>query len=182
MSPAQQPSLFLGWFFHHLFHVYSHSCTTGGLVGGKPQVLTVLLPADRCGHRAAAVGLAMRRAIHRPCAEGSCRCAAACFVTGGIHMDGFMDTSDALASWHPKERRLEILKDSHVDAFAVLGCAGYLLLHTALLSKVMAVSGIMLCGVFVLSQALSAWRWQPSKVHGPAACWIPLRRRRISGW
>lgn len=45
-------------------------------------------------------------------------------VTGGIHMDGFMDTSDALASWQPPEKRLEILKDSHVGAFAVLGCAG----------------------------------------------------------
>ena len=45
-------------------------------------------------------------------------------VTGGIHMDGFMDTSDALASWQSPEKRLEILKDSHVGAFAVLGCAG----------------------------------------------------------
>lgn len=49
-------------------------------------------------------------------------------VTGGIHMDGFMDTSDALASWQSPEKRLEILRDSHVGAFAVLGCAGYLLL------------------------------------------------------
>lgn len=56
-------------------------------------------------------------------------------VTGGIHMDGFMDTSDALASWQSPEKRLEILKDSHVGAFAVLGCAGYLLLDAALLSE-----------------------------------------------
>ena len=79
------------------------------------------------------------------------------FVTGGIHMDGFMDTSDALASWQPKERRLEILKDSHVGAFAVLGCAGYLLLHAALLSEASAASGALLSCVFVLSRALSAW-------------------------
>ena len=62
-------------------------------------------------------------------------------VTGGIHMDGFMDTSDALASWQSRERRLEILKDSHVGAFAVLGCAGYLLLHAAVLSEATAASG-----------------------------------------
>ena len=92
-----------------------------------------------------------------PVLKGAAGALLPILVTGGIHMDGLMDTSDALASWHPKERRLGILKDSHVDAFAVLGCAGYLLLHTALLSKVMAVFGIMLCGVFVLSQALSAW-------------------------
>jgi adenosylcobinamide-GDP ribazoletransferase len=79
------------------------------------------------------------------------------FVTGGIHMDGFMDTSDALASWQSRERRLEILKDSHVGAFAVLGCAGYLLLHAALLSEASTTSGALLCCVFVLSRALSAW-------------------------
>ena len=35
------------------------------------------------------------------------------FITGGIHLDGFLDTQDALSSWQTKERRLEILKDSH---------------------------------------------------------------------
>ena len=78
-------------------------------------------------------------------------------VTGGIHMDGFMDTSDALASWQSKERRLEILKDSLVGAFAVLGCAGYLLLHAAVLSEATAACGPMLSCVFMLSRALSAW-------------------------
>lgn len=35
------------------------------------------------------------------------------FITGGIHLDGFLDTQDALSSYQPMERRLEILKDSH---------------------------------------------------------------------
>ena len=78
------------------------------------------------------------------------------FVTGGIHMDGFMDTSDAVASWQPKERRLEILKDSHVGAFAVIGCAGYLLLSAAVYSEMSVQSAPMLIGVFMLSRALSA--------------------------
>ena len=44
-------------------------------------------------------------------------------VTGGIHLDGFLDTSDALSSWQTQEKRLEILKDSRAGAFAVLmGC------------------------------------------------------------
>lgn len=42
------------------------------------------------------------------------------FVAGGIHVDGFMDTMDALHSHREKERKLEILKDSHVGAFAVI--------------------------------------------------------------
>lgn len=41
-------------------------------------------------------------------------------VTGGIHLDGYLDTMDALSSWREKERRLEILKDSHAGAFAVI--------------------------------------------------------------
>lgn len=45
-------------------------------------------------------------------------------VTGGIHVDGLLDTSDALSSWQERERRLEILKDSHAGAFAVItACA-----------------------------------------------------------
>ena len=79
------------------------------------------------------------------------------FVTGGIHMDGFMDTSDAIASWQPRERRLEILKDTHTGAFAVMGCAGYLLLFTALLAEAPAAAGLSLLMAFVVSRTLSAW-------------------------
>lgn len=76
-------------------------------------------------------------------------------LTGGIHMDGLMDTSDALASWQPRERRLEILKDTHTGAFAVMSCAGYLLLFAALLSEATATPALAM--VFVISRALSAW-------------------------
>ena len=31
-------------------------------------------------------------------------------VTGGIHLDGYLDTMDALSSWREKQRRLEIFK------------------------------------------------------------------------
>ena len=41
-------------------------------------------------------------------------------VTGGIHLDGFMDTSDALSSYREKSVRLKILKDPHIGSFAVL--------------------------------------------------------------
>ncbi len=49
------------------------------------------------------------------------------FITGGIHLDGFMDTCDALASHASREKKLEILKDSHSGAFAVLACVIYFL-------------------------------------------------------
>jgi adenosylcobinamide-GDP ribazoletransferase len=54
-------------------------------------------------------------------------------ITGGIHMDGYCDTSDALASGRDRERKLEILKDPRVGAFAVIRCAVYLLVCCALL-------------------------------------------------
>ena len=92
-----------------------------------------------------------------PVLKGAAGALLPILVTGGIHMDGFMDTSEAQASWQPKDRRLEILKASLVGAFAVLGCVGYLLLHAALLSEASATSGALLCCVFVLSRALSAW-------------------------
>lgn len=47
------------------------------------------------------------------------------FVTGGIHVDGLLDTADALSSWQERSRRLEILKDSHAGAFAVITAGVY---------------------------------------------------------
>ncbi len=42
------------------------------------------------------------------------------FITGYIHLDGFMDTSDALLSGRPLDEKLRILKDPHTGAFAVI--------------------------------------------------------------
>ena len=79
------------------------------------------------------------------------------FITGGIHMDGFMDTVDALASHQPREKKLEILKDPHCGAFAVLYCGVYLLLDFGLLCALFAAKMVTVCClVFVLSRALSA--------------------------
>ena len=57
-------------------------------------------------------------------------------VTGGIHLDGFLDVADARSSHQSRARKLEILKDSHVGAFAVIAMGCYLLLYTALWSAV----------------------------------------------
>ncbi|WP_408955878.1 adenosylcobinamide-GDP ribazoletransferase [Natroniella sp. ANB-PHB2] len=42
-------------------------------------------------------------------------------LTGGIHLDGLMDTCDGIFSGRQKERVLEIMKDSRVGAFGVIG-------------------------------------------------------------
>ena len=43
------------------------------------------------------------------------------FATGFLHLDGFMDVTEAVRSYRSLERRREILKDSHVGSFAVIG-------------------------------------------------------------
>ena len=52
---------------------------------------------------------------------GMILCAYPYIVTGFIHLDGYMDVTDAVKSWRDLERRREILKDSHVGSFAVIG-------------------------------------------------------------
>ena len=56
-------------------------------------------------------------------------------ATGQIHLDGFMDVTDAVGSYRPLERRREILKDSHVGSFAVIGVCLLLLAQFALFSS-----------------------------------------------
>ena len=48
-------------------------------------------------------------------------------ITGCIHLDGFMDVTDAVKSCRSLERRREILKESHVGAFSVIGVVVLLL-------------------------------------------------------
>ena len=71
-------------------------------------------------------------------------------------MDGFMDTFDAISSWQPREKRLQILKDSHVGSFAVLSCVLYLLVMAGLFSECTMQDAFSLAFTFVLSRALSA--------------------------
>ncbi|MCR5023097.1 MAG: adenosylcobinamide-GDP ribazoletransferase, partial [Lachnospiraceae bacterium] len=41
-------------------------------------------------------------------------------ITGGFHVDGFMDVQDAVNSGQERTRKLEIMKDPHIGAFAVI--------------------------------------------------------------
>ena len=76
-------------------------------------------------------------------------------LTGGIHLDGFLDTMDAIGSWAPKEKRLEILKDSNSGAFAVIGGCVYFVLSLGIWSEMSLDMLKSALPVFVLSRALS---------------------------
>jgi len=57
-------------------------------------------------------------------------------LTGGIHVDGFMDTADAFHSFGDREKKLEILSDPHIGAFAVI--------------RVLLLAGLYLAGLFCI--------------------------------
>ena len=77
-------------------------------------------------------------------------------VTGGFHVDGFMDTMDAFHSYQPREKKLEILKDSHIGAFSVICLVLYELIYIGAYSEIDALrqAGIV-AGGFFLSRCLS---------------------------
>ena len=77
------------------------------------------------------------------------------FLTGGIHLDGLLDTADAMSSWQERERRLEILKDSNSGAFAVITCAVYFMFYYGVYSQISARALAMIPFTFCLSRTLS---------------------------
>lgn len=78
-------------------------------------------------------------------------------LTGGIHLDGFCDTMDALSSHLPPEKKRAILHDPRAGAFAVISCGCWLLLYAGLLTEIGDIKqALALAGGFVLSRACCA--------------------------
>ena len=59
-------------------------------------------------------------------------------LTGGLHLDGLMDTCDAVFSHRDRETRLKILSDTHAGSFAVMSCVIILTAKTLLFSELFA--------------------------------------------
>ena len=91
------------------------------------------------------------------------RAAAFCLVpvavTGGIHLDGYADTCDALASYGDREKKLEILKDPHCGAFAVIRLCSYFAAYLCLAACVQFTPrvGALWTLALVLERALSGF-------------------------
>lgn len=78
-------------------------------------------------------------------------------LCGFIHLDGFMDCADAVLSCRDEKRRLEILKDSHVGAFAVIS--------------------VLILGLL----SFAAWRECIFTVHPVCILLMPLVSRAVAG-
>ena len=84
-------------------------------------------------------------------------CLVPVWVTGGIHLDGYADTCDALSSYGSREKKLQILKDPHCGAFAVIRLCSYFAAYLALCACIRFTprTGALWTLALVLERALS---------------------------
>ncbi|MDE7232786.1 MAG: adenosylcobinamide-GDP ribazoletransferase [Lachnospiraceae bacterium] len=105
------------------------------------------------------------------------------FITGGLHMDGFMDTVDAIHSYQTKERKLEILKDSHIGAFAAIMLVTYGLVFLGAFSEITENETLkVICGGFVLSRCLcgiSALSFPLAKKEGTLSLFADRSQKKV---
>lgn len=76
-------------------------------------------------------------------------------LTGGIHMDGYLDVTDAKNSWKPAEEKLKILKDPHIGAFACIYAIIYLMLTTAFMNEITFQQTVHMAVCYTYSRILS---------------------------
>ncbi len=89
-----------------------------------------------------------------PLLAGALLIAGLALLTRALHLDGFMDTCDALLGSFERRRRLQILRDPHVGAFAVVGLASLLLLKLTALATLPQMNRQ---AVLLLFPCLSRW-------------------------
>lgn len=74
--------------------------------------------------------------------------------SGGLHLDGFMDTMDGVFSGRPREKMLEIMRDSRVGAFGAIALAVLLLVKYAVL---LSLPARLMPHILPVVPALSRW-------------------------
>lgn len=73
-------------------------------------------------------------------------------VTGMLHFDGLLDSADGLLPHLTRDRRLEVMRDSSVGAFAMAAGAVVILLRWSAIAG-MKPSLLLLIGIWVISRA-----------------------------
>jgi len=88
-------------------------------------------------------------------------------ITGGLHLDGFMDTCDGLFSGRERERILEIMKDSRVGSMGVLGCLVLTALKIGFLNELAGTAAFL--PVLAAMPVISRWTMVLAMVRYPYA-------------
>ena len=95
-------------------------------------------------------------------------------LTGGLHLDGFMDACDGLLSHRSTAERLRIMRDSHVGAWGLLGGVLALLVQFAALAQLFAQQDGRLPAALLLAPVLARWAMSAAVVAFPYG--------RAEGW
>ena len=104
------------------------------------------------------------------------------FVAGFIHLDGYMDTSDALLSYRPLEDKLRILKDPNVGAFAVVMLVVLFIMQFGAVYTIAETRQylLLMMGIMVVSRCCSSLCIFNFS-HNPGSNYAPLLAQGI-GW
>lgn len=86
--------------------------------------------------------------------KGALILAVSVIITGGIHLDGFADTSDGFYGNKPKEKILEIMRDSRIGA---IGAMGLILLLLFKFSLIVNLQGAILWKALIEMAVFSRW-------------------------
>lgn len=90
-------------------------------------------------------------------------------VTGGVHLEGFLHTADALHSHGKRERKFELLRGSHVGAFSVIAVICFFMLYMAGLTLIWKENQLFLLGIsYLVSRILGgmSFAWFPAAEEG----------------
>jgi cobalamin 5'-phosphate synthase/cobalamin synthase len=107
-------------------------------------------------------------------------------LTGALHFDGLLDSADGLLPHLPREKRLAVMADPHVGAFAVATGGGTLLIRTAALASLGVAHPLLLAALWTLSRtamAVTALSGRYARAHGLASSFLPAPARvGVPGW
>lgn len=95
-------------------------------------------------------------------------------LSGGSHLDGFFRTVDALCSHQTRERKLQILEDSHGGYFAIIVCVCYFMLAIGIWSEMPVDGWFVLAYGFMISRALYGFSILTSKHAKESKCSVYL--------
>lgn len=114
-------------------------------------------------------------------------------LTGGLHLDGLMDTADGVLSGRKREQMLDIMKDSRVGAFGVVAAMLLMLLKFAglyYLFQQHAEQGVSLSWLMLAIAAATTWSrwwmvisissWKPARAEGMAQLFNGVKHQYIS--
>lgn len=104
-------------------------------------------------------------------------------ISGGIHIDGFMDTADAIGSHAERAKKLEIMKDPHSGVFAIISIVVYMMIYAGLFSEIKKSELLIYALGFFISRALSGFFlmvFPKARKDGLAVVWSNMTDKKVA--